>query len=74
MKNISMIIASMSNDVRGKAEAYARAKGVSLEDAVSQQLEHQLSDADLASVVGGTEFNVESGGTEFNVESGTQIQ
>lgn len=53
MANISDIISSMPASVRAKAEAFAQSKGISLEQAVAQQLNNELSDADLQMVRGG---------------------
>jgi len=53
MADLKKIIESMSDDVRAKAQAYANSKGISLEEAVSQQLNNELSDEDLESIAGG---------------------
>ncbi len=53
MSKVSEIIQNMSCEVRAKAEAYAKAKGLSLEDAVTQQLEGELRDSDLDAIAGG---------------------
>ncbi len=53
MPEVRDVISNMSHEVRAKAEAYAKAKGLSLEDAVAQQLEAELRDDDLESVAGG---------------------
>lgn len=78
MANINDIIKNMSSSVRSKAEAFASAKGISLEAAVAQQLSTELSDADLEGVAGGTlpvEDNIEYGdGSERNIEYAARLQ
>ncbi|RKH08229.1 hypothetical protein D7V97_20090 [Corallococcus sp. CA053C] len=53
MSNVKTIIQNMSTDTRAKAENFARAKGLSLEEAVSAQLSVELTESDLAAVSGG---------------------
>ena len=60
MSKVHDVIKNMSSEVRKKAEAYAQAKGISLEAAVSKQLEGELTDGDLDAIAGGTVYNVES--------------
>ncbi|OJH38045.1 hypothetical protein [Cystobacter ferrugineus] len=51
--NVKTIIQNMSSDTRAKAEAFASAKGMSLEQAVAAQLAVELSESDLSAVAGG---------------------
>ena len=71
MKHVDQIVKNMSRSVRSRAEAYARSKGLTLEQAVSQQLDNQLEESDLRSALGGaTEFNIEcESGRELNIET-----
>jgi hypothetical protein len=66
------VIKNMSASVRAKAEAYAAAKGITLEEAVTQQMSGELTEADLDSVAGGIppgEYNFEgTNGVEQNTE------
>ncbi len=70
MSKVNEIIQNMSREVRAKAEAYAKAKGLSLEEAVAQQLDGELSDGDLEAIAGGcTEYVSEhSSGWEYVME------
>ena len=54
MPEVMNIIANMPQSVRSKAEEFATAKGITLEEAVSQQLSYEISDADLDAVSGGS--------------------
>lgn len=53
MSNVKSIIQNMSADTRAKAESFASAKGISLEEAVAQQLAVELTENDLRAVSGG---------------------
>ncbi|MBN8233378.1 hypothetical protein JYK02_38260 [Corallococcus macrosporus] len=53
MSNVKSIIQNMSGETRARAEAFASAKGLSLEAAVASQLEVELTESDLSGVVGG---------------------
>ena len=65
---MSEIIKNMSDDVKAKAEAYAKAKGITLEQAIAEQMETELSDADLDGVAGGR------GDLEIEYGSGTEVE
>ena len=70
MTNVKKIIESMTDDVRAKAEAFAKAKGISLEEAVSQQMHTEISDDDLDGVAGGNrESTVDANDIEAVVET-----
>jgi hypothetical protein len=53
MSNVKSIIQNMSNETRAKAEAFASAKGMTLEQAVARQLAVELTESDLSAVAGG---------------------
>ena len=73
MTNVDSVLTNMTRSVRARAEAYAKSQGLTLEEAVSQQLDSQLEEADLMSAIGGreqNEFNIEcANGTELNIET-----
>ncbi len=71
MPNVNKIIQNMSREVRAKAEAYAEAKGLSLEAAVARQLDEELCDSDLESIAGGCRESVveTTSGWEYVSES-----
>ncbi len=71
MSKVNEIIQNMSLEVRAKAEAYAKAKGLSLEAAVAKQLDGELSDGDLEAIAGGcNEYITEtSSGWEYVSET-----
>jgi hypothetical protein len=54
MSNVKSIIQNMSAETRAKAEAFASAKGTSLEEAVATQLSVELTERTLGAVSGGT--------------------
>ncbi len=74
MSKVHEIIQNMSGEVRAKAEAYAKAKGLSLEAAVAQQLDEELRDSDLESIAGGcNEYVIETtSGWEYVSEHADQ--
>lgn len=71
MADLKKVIESMSDAVRSKAEAFAKANGISLEEAVSRQLNQEISDDDLDSVSGGLadrEIKIETVDGEVEIE------
>lgn len=53
MSNVKSIIQNMSADTRARAEAFASAKGTSLEEAVATQLSVEITESTLRAVSGG---------------------
>lgn len=68
MSTVNSIIQNMSAETREKAEAFARAKGVSLEEAVSSQLSVELSEGALRATSGGLARLAVAAGEENNEE------
>ena len=69
MADVKKIIASMTDDVRSKAEAFAKSKGITLEEAVTQQLTKEISDDDLDGVAGGNRETADSNEIEAVIEA-----
>ncbi len=73
MPKVHEVIQNMSREVRAKAEAYAKAKGLSLEDAVAQQLDGELLDSDLEAIAGGCgEYIIETASGQEYVREAAQ--
>ncbi len=53
MSNVKSIIQNMPAETRAKAEAFASAKGLSLEEAIASQLSVELTESTLLAVSGG---------------------
>ncbi len=53
MSNVKSIIQNMPAETRAKAEAFASAKGLSLEEAIASQLSVELTASTLLAVSGG---------------------
>lgn len=72
MSNVKSIIQDMSAETRAKAEAFARAKGLSLEEAVAAQLTVEISEGALRAVSGGrpVEKELKIGSLDREVERG----
>lgn len=80
MTEVMNVIACMPESVRAKAQAFADAKGMTLEEAVTRQLSYEISDQDLDSVSGGrvdvevdAEANVDIIGIDITAEADVEI-
>lgn len=80
MTQVMSVIDSMPTSVRNKAQAFADAKGMTLEEAVTQQLSYEISDSDLDSVSGGrvdveidAEANIDVIGIDITAEADLEI-